>query len=154
MPASINIRAPLIHSSTSTVTRTIDKMNKLIFFYFSVVLLSLSQCTTTLAQSTSPAAPPAPSGPPNITKVLEKASQFTIFLRLLETTQVGSKINGQLKNSNDGMTVFAPSDNAFSSLQAGTLNSLTDEQKVVLDFEHSSLLFYWDFALFLKHTII
>ncbi|KAK6926815.1 FAS1 domain [Dillenia turbinata] len=30
------------------------------------------------------------------------------------------------------MTVFAPTDNAFNSLQPGTLNSLTDQQKVQL----------------------
>ncbi|KAL6979313.1 hypothetical protein U1Q18_020978 [Sarracenia purpurea var. burkii] len=85
---------------------------------------------TTLAQT--PAQPPLPAGPPNITKILEKAGQFTVFLRLLGTTQVGSQINGQLNNSNDGMTVFAPVDNAFSSLPSGTLNSLTNEQKVEL----------------------
>ncbi|KAE9461219.1 hypothetical protein C3L33_06877, partial [Rhododendron williamsianum] len=112
-------------------------------FSLSLLLLSLLQCTTTLAQSPvsppvppvsapvppAPASPPAPSGPPNITKILEKASQFTVFLRLLGTTQVGITINNQLNDSSNGMTVFAPSDTAFSSLQAGTLNSLSDQQK-------------------------
>ncbi|GFZ17918.1 FASCICLIN-like arabinogalactan-protein 11 [Actinidia rufa] len=45
------------------------------------------------------------------------------------TTQVDNQINNQLNNSNNGMTIFAPSDSAFSSLQAGTLNALSDEQK-------------------------
>ncbi|KAL2488808.1 fasciclin-like arabinogalactan protein 11 [Forsythia ovata] len=31
-----------------------------------------------------------------------------------------------------GLTVFAPADNAFSSLKSGTLNSLSDQQKVAL----------------------
>ncbi|PSR95179.1 Fasciclin-like arabinogalactan protein [Actinidia chinensis var. chinensis] len=95
-------------------------------FSLSLILLSLYQSTTTtLAQ----APPPGPSGPPNITKILEKAGQFVVFLRLMTTTQESSQINGQLNNSNDGMTVFAPSDSAFSSLQTGTLNSLSDAQK-------------------------
>ncbi|KAA8550417.1 hypothetical protein F0562_002101 [Nyssa sinensis] len=42
------------------------------------------------------------------------------------------RINGQLNNTNQGMTIFAPTDNAFSSLKAGTLNSLADQQKAEL----------------------
>ncbi|XP_052184589.1 fasciclin-like arabinogalactan protein 11 [Diospyros lotus] len=108
-------------------------------FSLSLLLLFLSHSTTTVAQ---PAAPPVPAGPPNITKILEKAGQFTIFLRLLGTTQVGSQINGQLNDSNSGLTVFAPPDNAFSSLQSGTLNSLNDEQKVELVQFHVLPSFY------------
>nr|XP_043610880.1 fasciclin-like arabinogalactan protein 11 [Erigeron canadensis] len=101
-------------------------------FKYSLLLLIIIQCTsitTTLAQAPAP----APSGPTNITKILEKAGQFTTLIRLMKTTQVGDQINTQLNNSNgQGMTVFAPTDNAFSSLKAGTLNSLSDEQKVEL----------------------
>ncbi|XP_058199741.1 fasciclin-like arabinogalactan protein 12 [Rhododendron vialii] len=112
-----------------------------LIFSLSLLLLSLLQCTTTLAQSpASPpvpqpsppvptASPPVPSGPPNITKILEKASQYTVFLRLLATTQVANQINSQLNDSSNEMTIFAPSDSAFSSLQAGTLNSLSDQEK-------------------------
>lgn len=95
------------------------------------LLLILFQCTTTtLAQS--PAQPPAPAGPTNITKILEKAGQFTTLIRLLGLTQVGDQINTQLNNSNQGLTIFAPTDNAFSGLKSGTLNSLTDQEKVEL----------------------
>ncbi|GFZ20471.1 FASCICLIN-like arabinogalactan-protein 12 [Actinidia rufa] len=94
------------------------------------LLLLLFFLSTTQAQT--PAQPPAPSGPPNITRILEKAGQFVIFLRLMGTTQEANQLNNQLNNSNNGMTIFAPSDSAFSSLQAGTLNSLSDEQKVEL----------------------
>lgn len=93
-------------------------------------LLLLIQCTTTtLAQ---PAAAPAPAGPTNVTKILEKAGQYTTLIRLLKITQVGDQINTQLNNSNQGMTIFAPTDNAFSALKSGTLNSLTDQEKVEL----------------------
>ncbi|XP_008789092.2 fasciclin-like arabinogalactan protein 12 [Phoenix dactylifera] len=96
---------------------------------YAITLPFLLFMTQTLAQ---PAAAPAPPGPTNITKILEKAGQFTTFMRLLKSTQVGDQINQQLNNSNSGLTVFAPSDNAFSSLSAGILNSLTDQQKVAL----------------------
>ncbi|CAA2933863.1 Hypothetical predicted protein [Olea europaea subsp. europaea] len=100
-------------------------------FAFSMLLLVLLfYCTKTLAQS--PAQAPAPAGPTNITKILEKAGQFTSFIRLLSITEVGDQINTQLNNSNQGLTVFAPADNAFSSLKSGTLNSLSDQQKVAL----------------------
>ncbi|XP_027352405.1 fasciclin-like arabinogalactan protein 11 [Abrus precatorius] len=78
---------------------------------------------------------PAPSGPTNITQVLEKAGQFTTFMKLLKATQVADRINSQLNNSNQGLTIFAPTDNAFSSLKAGTLNSInTQDQLQLLQF--------------------
>ncbi|XP_047322623.1 fasciclin-like arabinogalactan protein 11 [Impatiens glandulifera] len=103
-------------------------MNQILLLCFlSVFLLFLTHNSCT-AQTPAP----GPSGPANVTKILEKAGQFTVYLRLLQTTQVGSQINTQLNNSNNGMTVFAPTDNAFSSLPAGALNSLSDRQKVEL----------------------
>lgn len=74
----------------------------------------------------------APSGPPNITAILEKGGQFTMFIRLLESTQQDDQINTQLNNTNQGLTVFAPTDNAFSNLKSGTVNSLSDQEKVRL----------------------
>lgn len=91
-------------------------------------LLLLLHSTTTLAQAPAP----GPSGPTNVTKILEKAGQYTTFIRLLKITQEGDQINTQLNNSNQGLTIFAPTDNAFSALKAGTLNSLSDQQKVQL----------------------
>lgn len=45
---------------------------------------------------------------------------------------MGNQINSQISNSNSELTFFAPTDNAFSSLKTGTLNSLSDQQKVML----------------------
>lgn len=90
--------------------------------------LALSNLTQTTAQAPAP----APAGPTNITAVLTKAGQFNTLIRLLETTQLGDQINTLLNNSNQGLTIFAPTDNAFSSLKPGMLNSLTDQQKVQL----------------------
>lgn len=93
---------------------------------FLFLLLSI---TTSIAQTTTA---PAPAGPLNITAVLEKAGQFNTLIRLMKSTQIADQINNQLNNSNTGITIFAPTDNAFSSLPPGTLNSLTDQQKVSL----------------------
>ncbi|KAL3618601.1 Fasciclin-like arabinogalactan protein 11 [Castilleja foliolosa] len=99
--------------------------------YHSIVILILLQYwTSTSAQTLAP----APAGPTNITQILEKAGQYTTLIRLFKTTQVGDQINAQLNNSNQGggLTVFAPTDNSFSALPSGTLNSLSDQQKVSL----------------------
>jgi uncharacterized surface protein with fasciclin (FAS1) repeats len=77
---------------------------------------------------------PAPAPPKTITAVLTKAGQFTKFLQLLQSTQEADQITNQLKgkSSTGGLTVFAPPDNAFAALPAGTLNSLSDQQKTSL----------------------
>lgn len=131
-------------------------MNYQAFFsLFSLLLLCLN-CTRTLAQSPaaapvqappvspvqSPPAPPAqaPSGvqvaaspgPTDVVKILEKAGHFTILARLLKATQENSELLSELNNTNNGVTIFAPTDNSFSSLKVGTLNSLSDGQKAEL----------------------
>ncbi|OAY42661.1 fasciclin-like arabinogalactan protein 11 [Manihot esculenta] len=98
-------------------------MRKQLFSAFFFLFCSISSAQTPT---------PAPSGPTNITAVLEKAGQFTTFIKLMKATQEADQINTQLNNSNQGLTVFAPPDNAFTNLKAGTLNSLTDQEKVQL----------------------
>ncbi|TVU02466.1 hypothetical protein EJB05_52019, partial [Eragrostis curvula] len=94
--------------------------------------LALALASSSFAQSPAPAA--APSGPPNVTAVLEKGGQYTTFIRLMKSTQQDTQLNSQLNNSfgGNGYTVFAPTDNAFNSLKPGTLNSLTQQQQVSL----------------------
>ncbi|PWA69019.1 FAS1 domain-containing protein [Artemisia annua] len=94
-----------------------------------LLLLLILLCTTTTTTLAQPAPAPGPPGPTNITKILEKAGQFTTLIRLLAITNVGDQIKTQLNNSKQGMTILAPTDNAFSALSAGTLNSLNDQQK-------------------------
>ncbi|XP_059626992.1 fasciclin-like arabinogalactan protein 11 [Cornus florida] len=129
-------------------------MMNLILFSLSLTLLFHSHFSTTQALSpakspaASPPAPPlapvpAPTATPteaptastpsaDITKILGKSGRFTLFLRLLKNTNVGETINSQLSNSNSGLTVFAPTDSAFSTLGLGTLNSLPDKQQIQL----------------------
>ncbi|KDP44074.1 hypothetical protein JCGZ_05541 [Jatropha curcas] len=130
-------------------------MNLQSFFSFSLLLILFLHSTNTLAQSpaTAPVQPPplapvqpppappvqAPSapvtkspGPTDVVKILEKAGHFTILVRLLKSTQEDSELLSELNNTNNGVTIFAPNDNAFSNLKAGTLNSLSDSQKAEL----------------------
>ncbi|XP_022151508.1 fasciclin-like arabinogalactan protein 11 [Momordica charantia] len=88
-------------------------------------------CSFVSALSTQP---PGPAGPTNITVILVKADQFTTFNKLLKSVQQSDQINNQLNNSNQGqgLTLFTPPDNAFANLKPGTLNSLSDQQKVQL----------------------
>ncbi|KAK6141934.1 LOW QUALITY PROTEIN: hypothetical protein DH2020_024323 [Rehmannia glutinosa] len=83
-----------------------------ILFSLSLSILLLSCTPKTQAQTPAP----SPAGPTNITQILEKAGQFTTLIRLFKITQVGDQINTQLNNSGAGLTVFAPTDNAFSGL--------------------------------------
>ncbi|CAK9175778.1 unnamed protein product, partial [Ilex paraguariensis] len=76
---------------------------------------------------------PAPSGTPtNVTAILEKARGYSIFIKLLKSTEVDSHIYSQLNNSNVGLTIFAPADSAFSGLKSGTLNAFSAGQQTQL----------------------
>ncbi|KAM7271650.1 hypothetical protein ACFE04_030864 [Oxalis oulophora] len=102
----------------------------------SILLLSSSIALS----ATAPA--PSPSAAINITAILEKGGQFTTFIRLLNQTQVATQINTQVESSSEGMTVFAPTDNAFNNLKAGTLNDLSDNEQVQLVLYHVSPKYY------------
>ncbi|XP_059626991.1 fasciclin-like arabinogalactan protein 12 [Cornus florida] len=123
-------------------------MMKRILFSLSLTLLFHLHFSTTLALSPAPtAAPLGATTSPNIIKILEKDGHFTLFVRLLKSTHVGDQINDQLKNSNNGLTVFAPVDTAFSSLTSGTINSLNDRQQVEL-IQYHFVLSYISATLF------
>ncbi|CAN1249608.1 Fasciclin-like arabinogalactan protein 12 [Linum perenne] len=122
--------------------------------YKQSTLFSMAQflCILNLATALSPASSPAksppapltkpPASPPaqlpdspsptNVTKILEKAGHFNVFIHLLRATQEDNHLITLLNNSNNGATIFAPSDSAFSTLKTGTLNSLSDEAKLEL----------------------
>ncbi|KAL8247715.1 hypothetical protein R6Q59_008931 [Mikania micrantha] len=90
---------------------------------------------STISQSTTAPAP-SPAGPINITAILVGGGQFSSFLLLLNQTRVLDQLPNQLNNSNQGMTLFAPTDNAFLNLASGTLNNLSEEKKVKLVLYH------------------
>ncbi|CAI9089301.1 OLC1v1023856C1 [Oldenlandia corymbosa var. corymbosa] len=101
------------------------------------LLLTLFLLSQTNAQTTPAPGPAAEdAGPINVTAILAKPGQFSQFIRFLNETQVATQINNQVNNSNQGMTVFAPTDNAFQNLPGGALNNLTNQQKVLLILYH------------------
>ncbi|XP_074561234.1 fasciclin-like arabinogalactan protein 6 [Curcuma longa] len=101
------------------------------FALAAALLLLFSACE---AATVAPA-PEAP-GPLNLTGILEKGGQYENFERLLKATQVGQQIESQLNNSFDGLTIFAPTDNAFNNLKPGTLNGLSSQEQVSLVLYH------------------
>ncbi|CAM0879634.1 unnamed protein product [Alopecurus aequalis] len=108
-------------------------MQRLVVLLLSVAITASAQgpaVAPTAPATPTPAAPAPAAGTTNITGVLAKAGQFNTFIRLLRSTGVAAQIDSQLNSSSgNGLTVFAPTDNAFTSLAAGTLNSLSDSQK-------------------------
>ncbi|KAM0882757.1 hypothetical protein ACQ4PT_032058 [Festuca glaucescens] len=95
-----------------------------------------------LCQKAAPAPEAATPAAPNVTAVLEKGGQYTKFMRLMKSTQQDTQLNAQANGSDTGFTVFAPTDNAFDSLKAGTLNSLTQQEQVSLVQAHILPTFY------------
>ncbi|KAJ6878018.1 hypothetical protein NC651_030686 [Populus alba x Populus x berolinensis] len=109
----------------------------------SFFLLSLLLSLSLKAQAQTPTAPaPAPSGPVNFTAVLVKGGQFATLIGLLNKTQTLNQIENHLNSSSEGMTIFAPTDNAFNNLKAGALNGLSQQEQVQLLQYHTLPKFY------------
>ncbi|KAJ6748775.1 FASCICLIN-LIKE ARABINOGALACTAN PROTEIN [Salix purpurea] len=74
------------------------------------------------ATSTAQASPPVmvpvqvSKGPVNVIKILQKAGGFAVFIRLIKSTQEDIQVFSQLNDSRDGVTIFAPTDGAFSAI--------------------------------------
>jgi len=103
-------------------------------------LLFLHTCSQTFCQSPAqspaatqtkaPVSPPPPAGPTDTIQILLKAGRFLSFVRLMKATHVDTQLFSQLNSSTDGITMFAPNDNAFTSLVAGAIGSLNDREKL------------------------
>ncbi|KAG6386312.1 hypothetical protein SASPL_155207 [Salvia splendens] len=103
-----------------------------LFLFCSTLTAAPSPAAAPLLQGTAASPAPAGAGPPNVISILNKDGRFTVFAKLLQSTKVDASLDSQLVDSNNGLTVFAPTDIAFSNLKTGTLNSFTDEQKMEL----------------------
>ncbi|XP_062083531.1 fasciclin-like arabinogalactan protein 12 [Humulus lupulus] len=78
-----------------------------------------------------PAKPRRRAEPTNVTEILDKAGGFSVFIRLLRSTDVITQIENDL-NASNSITILAPTNGGFSALKAGTLNLLSQQQKVQL----------------------
>ncbi|GAB2285215.1 Fasciclin-like arabinogalactan protein 7 [Dionaea muscipula] len=103
----------------------------LIIAMVSFTLLILSSCPPVFAKTVGSLSPsPAPAPAPdhvNLTHLLTYAGPFKTFLNYLEFTQVLESLQNQA-NTTEGITLFAPKDDAFSSLKKPTLSNLTQDQ--------------------------
>ncbi|KDO49564.1 hypothetical protein CISIN_1g025959mg [Citrus sinensis] len=106
------------------------------------ILLTLAPLVLLLVLPQIQAQAPAPAGPVNLTGILDKNGQFTTFIKLLISTQVANQIQSQINSSSEGMTVFAPTDNAFNNLEKGLLNNLDNQKQVQLVLYHVTSKFY------------
>ncbi|XP_072994886.1 fasciclin-like arabinogalactan protein 13 [Typha latifolia] len=107
--------------------------------------LLYTMLATTFAQPAAPA--PSPAAPINVTAILAKAGNYNSFIRLLNHTRVNEVIDRQVNDSNNAITLFAPTDNAFLNLPSGTINNLTQQQQIELTLYHLLPQFY-TFATF------
>ncbi|KAL9244001.1 hypothetical protein vseg_017824 [Gypsophila vaccaria] len=111
-----------------------------------LLILCYCPCTAqTKGHATEPtltAAPePAPQ-PANISHLLELAGPYHTFLNYLESTKVIDTFQNQANNSVEGLTLFVPKDNSFTSLKNPSLSNLTDDQLKQLCLFHALPHYY------------
>lgn len=88
---------------------------------------------------------PAPAPTPdhvNLTHLLTVAGSYHTFLGYLESTKVIDTFQDRANNSKDGITIFAPTDQAFSSLKQPSLSNLTQDQLKSLCLFHALSHYY------------
>lgn len=92
--------------------------------------------------SLTPTPAPAP-GPVyvNLTELLSRAGPFSTFLRYLESTKVIDTFQNQANNTDQGVTIFVPKDDAFKAANKRLAN-LTSNQLRSLFLFHALPQFY------------
>ncbi|KAF8414194.1 hypothetical protein HHK36_002194 [Tetracentron sinense] len=113
---------------------------------FMVSILVLFSSSSTYAQIVgSPSLSPAPAPAPafvNLTDLLSVAGPFHTFLSYCESTKVIQTFQNQANNTEQGITLFVPKDQAFSSLKNPSLSNLTEEQLKSLILFHALPKYY------------
>lgn len=89
----------------------------------------------------TPAPAPAPA-PANLTDLLTVTGPFSTFLSLLQASDLVTNLQSQANDTEQGLTIFVPSDPAFSSLSKKTMANLTAEQKKALLLAHCLPKYY------------
>ncbi|KAH7533439.1 fasciclin-like arabinogalactan protein 7 [Ziziphus jujuba] len=122
----------------------------LVFIVSSTLLLLFS--SSAFAQTASPpsASPtltptPAPAPAPeyvNLTYLLSVAGPFNTFLKYAQSTKVIETLQNQANNTDQGVTIFVPKDDAFKSLKKPSLSNLTNDQLKSLLLFHALPQYY------------
>ncbi|KAL3509981.1 hypothetical protein ACH5RR_029382 [Cinchona calisaya] len=107
------------------------KMQGIMLFMISLTLVLLCAISVGAQIDGSPISSPAPAPAPehvNLTHLLSYAGPFHTFLNYLESTKVLETFQNQANNTEEGITIFAPNDDAFSKLKNPSLSNLTNDQ--------------------------
>lgn len=100
----------------------------MVFIFFSLMLnFGTPSVYAQMAPIFSPAPAPAPEFV-NLTHLLSYAGPFHTFLNYLESTKLLETFQNQANNTEEGITIFVPKDEAFSSLKKPSLSNLTNDQ--------------------------
>lgn len=128
-----------------------EKMEVSMALMISALLLLCSSANAQKAASPPTFSPtPAPAPAPehvNLTDLLSVAGPFHTFLNYLESTKVLETFQNQANNTDEGITIFVPKDDAFKSLKKPSLANLTQDQLKQLCLFHA-LPHYYSFADF------
>ncbi|MQL86479.1 hypothetical protein Taro_019018 [Colocasia esculenta] len=119
-------------------------------FTIPLTTLLLMISATATAQKISGAAPspsPSPAVAPaphwvNLTALLSFAGPFATFLRYCEQTGAIATFQNQANNTHQGLTIFIPTDDAFSSLTKPSPSKLTKDQLRSLLLSHAIPQYY------------
>ncbi|GAV74609.1 Fasciclin domain-containing protein [Cephalotus follicularis] len=126
-----------------------EKVRFSMVFMISTTLLLLCSLSayaqTAKSPSISPTPAPAPAPAPNfvnLTQLLTVAGPFHTFLNYLEQTKVIDTFQNQANNTEEGITIFVPKDDAFKSLKSPSLSNLTQDQLKQLMLFHALSHYY------------
>lgn len=107
------------------------KMEGIMLIMVSSTLVILCSTPVGAQIARSPISSPAPAPAPehvNLTHLFSYAGPFQTFLSYLESTKVLETFQNQANNTEEGITIFAPKDEAFSKLKKPSLSNLTNDQ--------------------------
>ncbi|KAL6975639.1 Fasciclin-like arabinogalactan protein 7 [Sarracenia purpurea var. burkii] len=117
-----------------------------IFMAISTLML-LCSSSSSAQTATSPTSSPTPAPAPapefvNLTNLLTVAGPFHTFLRYLQSTKVIETFQNQANDTEKGITLFVPKDQAFTSLKNPSLSNLTQDQLKSLCLFHALPRYY------------
>ncbi|XP_057955254.1 fasciclin-like arabinogalactan protein 7 isoform X1 [Malania oleifera] len=115
------------------ITKLVITMDFALIFLVSTAMVLLCS-PSAYAQAAGPPVPiptPAPAPAPeyvNLTYLLSVAGPFKTFLGYLQSTKEIETLQNQANNTEQGITIFVPKDEAFSSQKKPSLSTLKGDQ--------------------------
>ncbi|XP_020598888.1 uncharacterized protein LOC110038395 [Phalaenopsis equestris] len=129
--------------SNSEINGSVCTVDPIALYEVNDVLLPKAIFNTTPGLTPAPAPVPTPAPQfVNLTNLLTNTGPYQIFLNLLTQTNVIQTFQNQANKTNQGITIFAPSDSAFSKIDKSSLSNLTKDQVNSLLLYHAFPKFY------------